>query len=90
MKPTIFAVAAIACTLVGCANNAGREQVGAGIRVTMATQVMNPGAASDLDPVAGLDGKAAKSGYDAYQKSFTAPTPQQNQLTIGLGGSSGR
>ena len=31
-----------------------------------------------------MDGKAAKSAYDAYQESFKVPLPQTGALTIGV------
>ena len=72
----------------GCAMppNQPEPPMGAVISLTMAQQVMNPAAGMNRDPVSGLDGKAAKSGYDAYQKSYRAPAPQQNTFTIGIGG----
>ncbi len=35
--------------------------------------------------VNGVDGQAAKSAYDAYQKSFKTPQPQTGALTVGVG-----
>jgi hypothetical protein len=35
--------------------------------------------------VAGLDGQAARSAYDNYQKSFREPVPQSGALAIGVG-----
>lgn len=60
--------------------------MGATVSLTMAQQVMNPAAGTNSDPVSGVDGQAAKSSYDAYQKSYRAPQPQQNVFTIGVGG----
>lgn len=72
----------------GCAMppNAQEPPMGATVSLTMAQQVMNPAAGTNHDPVSGLDGQAAKSGFDTYQKSFRAPVPQQNVFTIGVGG----
>lgn len=36
----------------------------------------------------GLDGRAAKSAVDNYQKSFKAPEPTPNVFTIGVSGTS--
>jgi hypothetical protein len=47
--------------------------------------VINPQAGLNRDPVTGLDGKAAVAGYNAYQKSFSAPVPQSGGMTISLG-----
>lgn len=77
-----------AVLVTGCAlpPNVQEPPMGATVSLTMAQQVMNPAAGANRDPVSGLDGQAAKSGYDAYQKSYRAPVPQQNVFTIGVGG----
>ncbi len=62
------------------------SQMGQSLSLIKAQQILNPEAGRNTDPVAGMDGKAAKSGYDLYQKSFTAPEPQPNVFTIGIGG----
>lgn len=62
------------------------SQMGQSLSLIKAQQILNPEAGRNTDPVAGMDGKAAKSGYDLYQKSFTTPEPQPNVFTIGIGG----
>ena len=59
---------------------------GRSVDLLRAQQVINPQAGLNRDPVTGLDGKAAVAGYNAYQKSFSAPVPQSSTLTIGVGG----
>ena len=59
---------------------------GESVRLINAQQTLNPNAGANTNPVAGMDGKAAKSAMDLYQKSFAAPEPQQNVFTIGVGG----
>jgi hypothetical protein len=46
-------------------------------------QILNPRAPATL-AVAGIDGQAGKSAYEAYQKSFKAPEPQAGALSIGV------
>lgn len=84
LRPWLCAIALVA---TGCAMppNAQEPPMGATVILTMAQQVMNPTAGTNSDPVTGLDGQAAKSGYDAYQKSYRAPVPPQNVFTIGVG-----
>ncbi len=48
-------------------------------------QVMNPGADRNMAPPLGLDGPAAKAGYDQYVKSFKAPEKNANTFLIGVG-----
>lgn len=85
MRPWLYTIALVA---TGCAMppNAQEPPMGETVSLTMAQQVMNPAAGANRDPVSGLDGQAAKSGYDAYQKAYRAPVPQQNVFTIGVGG----
>ena len=90
IHPVIFAVTccAVLGTSTGCATKEAPigQRFGDAVSLTTAQQVINPGAGLNQDPVAGLDGKAAKSGFDAYQKSYKAPEPQSNTFTIGIGG----
>ena len=51
-------------------------------------QTLNPQATATTDPVAGIDGNAAAAAQKSYAKSFTAPPPPANSLTIGVGSSS--
>jgi hypothetical protein len=55
------------------------------VRVALAQQIIDPSAAANTAPVNGLDGRAARSAMDQYQKSFSAPEPQRDVLTIGVG-----
>jgi hypothetical protein len=59
---------------------------GQSVRLINTMQTLHPDAARNDDPVAGIDGHAAKSAYDAYQKSYSAPEPQLNSFTIGVSG----
>lgn len=71
--------------LAGCATPGNGPHLGQSVNLMMAQQTMDPQAALNTNPVKGLDGKAAKSAYDAYQKSFKTPEPQSNSFTIGVG-----
>jgi hypothetical protein len=46
--------------------------------------VINPDAALNPDPVAGVDGKAAQGAISEYGKSFTQPQAQPDVLMFGL------
>ena len=72
----------------GCVQRAPylESQMGQSLSLIKAQQILNPEAVRNTDPVAGMDSKAAKSGYDLYQKSFKTPEPQPNAFTIGIGG----
>jgi hypothetical protein len=48
-------------------------------------QVIDPAAGSNKPAPAGMDGVAAKSAYEQYQKSFKAPEKNTNSFLIGVG-----
>jgi hypothetical protein len=62
------------------------QHFGQGVGLIKVQQILNPQAARNDDPVIGIDGKAAKSAYDEYQKSYRVPVPPANSFTIGIGG----
>ncbi|MES2503134.1 MAG: hypothetical protein V4545_11050 [Pseudomonadota bacterium] len=65
------------------------SEFGNTIRNTMNAQVIDPKAGSNPDPVAGLDGRAARDAINNYQKSFAKPEPTPNVFSLGIGNSSG-
>jgi len=82
--------AASAALLGGCAQTPYLDsQFGASLRQVRAQQTLNPDAARNTAPVLGMDGAAAKSAYDNYQRSFATPD-QQTSFTIGSGGVTAR
>jgi hypothetical protein len=89
--PTRFASAACTALLLtlvgGCASRSPNldAQFGKSVRLLNAQQTINPNAMANTDPVLGLDGKAALSGYGDYQKTFADPLPQPATFTIGIG-----
>lgn len=84
------ALAALA--LAGCASTSPYwdAHFGEATRSTTALQIINPHASENPDPVAGIDGKAAKAVMGEYSKSFSQPEAQPQFFTIGVGGGSGR
>jgi hypothetical protein len=90
-RTTRFANVASAALLLalvgGCASRSPNldAQFGKSVRLLNAQQTINPNAMANKDPVLGLDGKAAMSGYNDYQKTFAAPVPQPATFTIGIG-----
>jgi hypothetical protein len=79
---------ALLLTVAGCTSTTPNldRHFGQGLSLLKAQQTLDPQAGRNRDPVSGIDGQAAKSAYDAYQKSFRAPVPQPNAFTIGVGG----
>jgi hypothetical protein len=78
--------AALLASLAGCASNTPRldGQFGVNTKATLQQQILHPQAPAS-QAVAGVDGQAAKSAYDNYQKSFKDPVPQTGALSIGVG-----
>lgn len=87
MHPTLHAglrLAPLLALLAGCANTSKLDQgFGMAVRANTMQQVLDP-AAPTTQLANGIDGKAGKSAYDVYQKSFQEPQPQSGALTIGI------
>lgn len=88
-------VAMVGLVVAGCAmpaRNDGAQQsevdtrFGDAVRQARAQQTLYPDARS-TDPVAGIDGVAARNTIERYQKGFEQPPPTFNILGIGGGAS---
>ena len=80
-----------ACTLSACANTPlvrttphWDSQFGSNARITLAQQIIDPGAVHNADPAAGMNGRAAHAGYERYQNTFNGTAPQAPTFTIGV------
>ena len=83
-----FILAGLAGTLVlsGCALTPRLDrQFGSSVQQALVQQTLDPQAGNNRSPVNGMDGKAAESVYENYQKSFRAPEAQGSSLTTGSG-----
>lgn len=67
--------AALALLLAGCAAISPRADAsfGQSVRATLASQVVEPAAVRNANPVAGVDGRAARAAQDHYERSFAKP-----------------
>lgn len=97
MKPIpIVCTLAVVGALAGCATSAtpGYDAAfGESVRQARGMQLLNPDGARNPDPVAGIDGRAGRSGIERYQESFRTPPPTFEILNIGgsaLGGGGGQ
>ncbi|HSD44727.1 MAG TPA: hypothetical protein VLD36_23035 [Burkholderiales bacterium] len=83
-----LASAAILATLTGCVSPAPylESHIGSAVNTAKAQQTINPDASKNPDPVAGIDGRAAKSSVEHYEDSFKAPPPTFNVINIGGSG----
>jgi hypothetical protein len=74
---------------VGCASRPFEENWGTAFDLTMESQVLDPDAGQNADPVTGLDGLAASSEMKNYRESFTkvkkADAQQSGGVFMGTG-----
>lgn len=82
--------AGLSAVLAGCLTSTPHWDAtfGDSVNQIKEMQTLNPQASANTDPVAGVDGNAAAAAQKSYTKSFTAPPPPTNSLTIGVGSSS--
>mgnify|MGYP001141813666 CR=1 FL=1 len=52
---------------------------GTSLEATKQSQILNPEAGKNLDPVVGLDGQAAAASMESYRKGFIKKEKQQAQ-----------
>ena len=82
---TVATATLIAAALAGCSSTPRWDaRFGEPVAIITAQQVINPDAALNPDPVAGVDGKAAQGAISQYGKSFTQPQSQPDVLMFGL------
>lgn len=61
-------------------------RLGEAMTMLKAQQTINPDASQNADPVAGIDGKAAKGALDNYRDSFRKPPVEPSAVfAIGSG-----
>ncbi|WP_051971942.1 hypothetical protein [Massilia sp. 9096] len=72
--------------LAGCSSTPRfNGQFGDAVRANLSAQVLDPAAASNADPVAGVDGAAALAAQERYQRSFKERDANANQPMIASG-----
>lgn len=86
-----LALIASACSVLdGCLSSTPTwdRTFGNAVNEITTMQTLNPNAAANTDPVAGIDGTAASASQQNYVKSYMAPPPPINSFTIGVSGAS--
>lgn len=74
--------------LVGCATSPTPNydaKFGDAVRQARQMMIINPNAGANPDPIAGMDGVAAKEAAGRYHQSFKTPPPVVNVINIGGG-----
>ncbi|ATQ73899.1 hypothetical protein CR152_04735 [Massilia violaceinigra] len=70
--------------LAGCAAAPRYDaRFGDAVREARSAMTIDPQAGATPDPVAGIDGQAARDAMTRYQDSFKAPPPVVNVINIG-------
>jgi type IV pilus biogenesis protein CpaD/CtpE len=71
LRIPVCCAAALALLLSGCATTPNADaNFGQSVRATLLSQVANPAAVRNDNPVDGLDGRAARTAQEQYEKSF--------------------
>jgi hypothetical protein len=53
------------------------------VHANLAAQVLDPAAAVNTNPAAGVDGAAARAAQERYQRSFKEPDNNDSQPMVG-------
>jgi hypothetical protein len=73
--------------LTSCAASRLEMDFGTSSRLSKINQIHNPEAEKNVEPVYGLDGKAAQANTEKYWEDFEkSPPPIPSTLTIGISG----
>ena len=73
--------------LMSCATSRLETDFGTSSRLSKINQIHNPEAEKNVEPVYGLDGRAAQANTERYWEDFEkSPPPVPSTLTIGISG----
>ena len=62
-----------------------KTDFGASFESAKSSQILNPEAGKDLEPVSGFDGEASQIALEKYREDFERPAPS-NVYSISIGG----
>ena len=74
-KPLLAGAALLVSLLAACASTTPQwdAHFGDAVRTVRAQQLADPAAPASLDPVRGIDGRAARAAQERYEHSFREP-----------------
>jgi hypothetical protein len=74
-----------ALLLQGCVQTTPKwdRQFGDTVRANAAAQVINPAAAANTNPAAGMDGRAARAAQERYEPATNSAAPLINTMGSG-------
>ena len=76
-------VALAGMLLYGCSTTPRFDkQFGTAVRANMAAQVLDPAAAANTNPAAGMEGAAAVISHERYENSFKEPEKPIRALVV--------
>jgi hypothetical protein len=92
MTKKLPAIALLLSLVAGCSSVTPNydARFGDAVRDAKRKMIINPDAGKNPDPVAGMDGKAARESVLLYQGTYKAPPPVVNVINIGGAIGSGR
>jgi type IV pilus biogenesis protein CpaD/CtpE len=70
LTPAVLALLLSACAATSPQADA---RFGQSVRATLASQVAQPAAVRNANPVSGVDGQAARAAQERYERSFAKP-----------------
>lgn len=75
----------LAAAMQGCGSTTPHwdREFGKAVRANIAAQVLDPAAAANANPSTGIDGAAARSAHERYQRSFSKPEPAPSTPIVG-------
>jgi hypothetical protein len=76
---------AAALLMTGCAKTRLEMDYGTSYKLQKYNQILNPEAENNIDPVYGLDGRAAQAAMEKYRKGFEKTPAAANIYNISLG-----
>lgn len=83
IRSTLLALACLVAT--GCSHVTPNydARFGDAVRDAKRKMTINPDAGKSGDPVAGMDGRAARESMQQYHESYKTPPPAVNVINIG-------
>ena len=77
-----------AAGMLGCAPATPRwdREFGSAVRTNLAVQVIDPAASANTNPATGIDGRAARSAHDQYQRAYSRPESEPARSLVGAFG----
>jgi type IV pilus biogenesis protein CpaD/CtpE len=80
---SLVLVSVLGALLQGCSSTPRfNHHFGASVRANLAAQVIDPAAAVNGNPVAGVDGAAARAAQERYQRSFADGGASSSDRTL--------